>query len=540
MNKIPIFEKARSQNIRFADDEGRTSEPLFFIFFFLVGMFFVILGLRLFQLTVVKGEYFRNLSDENRIREIVIEPPRGQITDRKGYVLAKNTDPDVEATTERILSNRNYFESSAIAHIMGYRQIADLQGVKDDNCLFKLKPGDKIGKKGIEKIFDCDLRGMSGKKLIEVDARGKFLRTLNVIPPTPGKNISLSLDLDLQKKALELLAGKKGAVVAMVPATGEILALVSTPSYNIQDFEDRNNTNIDRYLKDEEQPLFNRAIEGGYVPGSIFKLAIATAALEEKAVTEKTEFEDTGVISAGPLKFGNWYWLQYGKTDGKVDMTKAIKRSNDIYFYLAGAKTGEEKIKKWAEILGYGKKTGIRMAEEVGLIPSPFWKQLKIGDNWYTGDTYNLSIGQGYVTVTPIQTLLVTGVFANNGYICQPQLLKDADPNCKKLPIAKDTLRIINEGMKQACAPGGTGWPLFEFKAKKNKSKEETIQIACKTGTAESHAKSGLPHAWITAYAPFEKPEIALTVLVEEGGQGSDIAGPIARDLLKTYFERSQ
>jgi penicillin-binding protein 2 len=402
-----------------------------------------------------------------------------------------------------------------------------------------LKSEDKIGKKGVEKIFDCDLRGMSGKKLIEVDASGRFLKTLNVIPPTPGKNITLAFDLELQKKALELLKGKKGVVVANDPKTGEILTLVSSPSYNIQDFEDQNSLNIERYLKAEEQPLFNRVTEGAYAPGSIFKLAIATAALEEKSVTEKTEFEDNGVVTAGGLKFGNWYFLQYGKTEGMVDLVKAIKRSNDIYFYLAGEKTGEDKIKKWSEVLGYGKKTGIGMNEEVGIIPNPFWKELKIGDQWYTGDTYNLSIGQGYVSTTPIQTLLVTSVFANGGYLCQPTLIKDAPKNCRKLPISVETIKIINEGMKQACSTGGTGWPLFDFKAKID-NKGTPIQTACKTGTAESHGKSGEPHAWITVYAPYENPQIALTVLVEEGGQGSDIAGPIARDLLKTYFERSQ
>ena len=156
-------------------------------------------------------------------------------------------------------------------------------------------------------------------------------------------------------------------------------------------------------------------------------------------------------------------------------------------------------------------------------------------ENWYLGDTYNLSIGQGYVGTTPLQTVLVTGVFANGGYLCQPQLLKIRNPNdkiqtCKKLPISQKTLSLIKEGMKQACSTGGTGWPLFDFK----------IQTACKTGTAESHIKNGLPHAWITVFAPYENPEIALTVLVEEGGQGSDVAGPIAKEILKAYFERSE
>jgi len=506
-----------------------------YLYFFFIFSFFVVLGLRLFQLTIVRGEYFRSLSDQNRIKELIIEAPRGEITDRKGFVLAKSSLPDVAQIKNRIISHRTYIEPVVIAPLIGYRQIADEKDLNNDNCLYKIGTGDKVGKKGAEAVFDCDLRGIPGKKLIEVDARGKFLRTLNVIPPEPGHNIQLTVDLDLQKKAYELMKDKKGAIVASDPKTGEILALVSTPSFDPQDFEDKNNNMVEEYLSDKEKPLFNRVTAGVYAPGSVFKLAIATAALESKTIDEKTEFEDTGVITAGPLKFGNWYFLQYGKTEGMVDVVKAIRRSNDIFFYLAGAKTGEEDIKKWAEVLGYGKKTGIGLEEEVGLIPSPFWKEENIGDRWYLGDSYNLSIGQGYVSVTPLQTLMTTAAFANNGSLCQPKLLKDEKPNCKKLPISKKTIDLVRVGMRQACSTGGTGWPLFDFKIG-----DKPIQTACKTGTAESHAASGQPHAWITVFAPFDKPEIALTILIEEGGQGSDVAGPIAKELLKTYFERSE
>jgi penicillin-binding protein 2 len=218
-----------------------------------------------------------------------------------------------------------------------------------------------------------------------------------------------------------------------------------------------------------------------------------------------------------------------------VDIVKAIKRSNDIFFYKAGEKTGVEKIKKWAEIFGLGKITGVGLDEKEGLIPSPFWKEETVKDRWYLGDTYNLSIGQGYVGVTPLQMTVMTSVFANGGYLCKPELLKVQSSkfkvqNCKKLSISDKTINLIREGMKEACSTGGTGWPLFDFK----------VQTACKTGTAETPDKTGQPHAWITVFAPYENPEIALTVLVEEGGQGSDVTGPISKELLKTYFERSQ
>ena len=250
-------------------------------------------------------------------------------------------------------------------------------------------------------------------------------------------------------------------------------------------------------------------------------------------------FEDTGVLKAGPLEFGNWYYLQYGKTDGMVDIVKAIRRSNDIFFYKTGDALTPVKIKKWAELLGYGVNTKIGISEAEGLIPSPFWKEETIKDKWYLGDTYNLSIGQGYVLVTPLQVTAATTVFANGGYLCNPQLLKlksktssraDSLNTCKKLPVSQKTLDLVRQGMLEACTTGGTGWPLFDFKP----------SVGCKTGTAESHGEESLPHAWFTVFAPFDKPEIALTVLVEEAGQGSDIASPIAKEILATYFNRSE
>lgn len=538
MKKLPYFQKGESRRMGFSGPSERFSEIAFFGFLIFVGFFLAILILRLFQLTIVKGQYYRTLSENNRVKEFLIEPKRGEIIDRKGFVIAKNLDANTEESfnqikknQDRIISKRIYESPDAIAPLIGYRQLADEKDLKSDNCLYKIKSGDKIGKKGAEKLFNCDLKGEPGKKLIETDSGGNFFRTINIIPPLDGKNIQLALDLELQKKAFELLKEKKGAIVASIPKTGEILTLASSPSFNPEDFESGND--VEKYFTDKDKPLFNRASEGSYPPGSLFKLVTATAALEEKAVDEKTQFEDKGTITAGPITFGNWYFLQYGKTEGMVDIVKAIKRSNDIFFYLAGEKTGVDKIKKWAEMFELGKKTGIGIDETEGLIPSTFWKEATLNDHWYTGDTYNFSIGQGYLGTTPLQMNMVTSAIANDGTYCKPELLKVQ--NCKMLPISQKTLDLIHEGMKQACSTGGTGWPLFDFKAN-----GKSIQTACKTGTAESHAKSGMPHAWITVYAPYEKPEIALTVLVEEGGQGSDVAGPIAKELLKTYFERSQ
>lgn len=576
MNKLPFFQKGDSKGLHFFSTDNKLTENVFFIFIALIFLFVVVLFLRLFQLTIVKGNYYRTLSEQNRLREINIEAPRGDIIDRKGFIVAQSLPPNINSeinqellkNDQKIFSQRIYQNPEVISSIVGYRQIASLEDIKNDHCQYKLKSGDRTGKKGVEKLFDCELRGIPGKKLIEIDARGKYLKTIDVILPQMGAKIQLALDLDLQKKSYELIKDKKAAIVITRPNTGEIITSVSTPGFNSQDFENQINSNIKKYLIDKNNPLFNRVIEGTYPPGSLFKLIVATAGLEEKSIDEKTQIEDTGTIKAGSLSFGNWYFLQYGKTEGIVDIIKAIKRSNDIFFYLVGEKTGVDKIKKWAEIFGLGKKTNIGLDEVGGFIPSIFWKEETLKDHWYTGDTYNLSIGQGYVETTPLQVAMVTDVFANGGYLCKPELLKIRNPkslpagrqgeirNCIKLLISQKTIDLIREGMKQACSTGGTGWPLFDFKIQLNQSKSvksvktektdstdnrfQPIQVGCKTGTAESHAKSGMPHAWITAFAPYENPEISVTVLVEEGGQGSDIAGPIARDILKAYFERSQ
>ncbi len=330
---------------------------------------------------------------------------------------------------------------------------------------------------------------------------------------------------------------KKGTVIAMKPKTGEILTLVSTPSFNPQVFENDSQTEIKKYLKDPTHPLFNRATEAAYPPGSIFKLYIATGALEEKKIDEDYKIVDTGEIEAGPLKFGNWYFLQYGKTDGEVNIVKGIQRSNDIFFYKIGSLLGPERMKYWAERFGFDRRTDLPLEQAEGMIPSPYWKAEVIKDRWYLGDTYNLSIGQGFLLVTPIQVAQSTAAFANNGILCSPQLLKNPPPKCKNLNISKKTLDLMHEGMKQACATGGTGWPLFDFSTATGSAK---ISVSCKTGTAESQSKESQPHAWITTYAPSENPEVVVTVLVENGGEGSSVAGPIAKEVLKEYFVRNR
>ncbi len=562
--KMRMVEKGLVGEVYF----GRKTSPqkivYFYGFVFLTGIIILILGFRLFNLTVVKGSYYLQLSEENRAREITIEATRGTIKDRKGYVLVENKEADIGAVNERINSKRIYHTKEETAHLIGYRQIASGEDLKNDSCITKLKLGDKTGKKGIEALYDCELRGKNGKKLVEVDARGTFLDTLTVVPAQRGKTLTLSLDYLLQKKAYELIKDKKAVVVGAVPDSGELLVYAVSPAFDPQKFED-GQKDVNLYFENKEKPLFNRATEGVYPPGSLFKLFVAAGVLQEQKMNEKEQIEDTGTITAGPLSFGNWYFLQYGKTEGAVDMKKALQRSNDIYFYKAGEKLGPEGIRKWAREFGLGKPTEIGFYEESGLIPSALWKEETLKEKWYLGDTYNMSIGQGYILTTPIQMLYSALPFANGGKHCAPQLLKGGVVSCTNVAANMNTIQIIKDGMKKACEPGGTGWPLFDFKVKNldlwDKKLRDTpsekrasveaqlnrdltywnkIETGCKTGTAESHAVSGNPHAWFTVFAPYENPEIMLTILVEEGGQGSDVAAPIARDILRVYFERRE
>ncbi|MFZ2206235.1 MAG: penicillin-binding transpeptidase domain-containing protein [Microgenomates group bacterium] len=560
-NKLSPVQKIALGDIQFRGIQDPGRKTVFMIFTLGIVIVFIILFIRLFNLTIVKGEYYKRLSESNRIKEILIEPLYGTIRDRKGFVLAENKESNVSNAQDFIRSKRTYYYPEETAHLIGYRQIADTYDLQHDYCMRKLIVGERVGKKGIEQLHDCSLRGVPGKKLIEVNASGKAEGVIAVIPPTSGKDVQLAIDIELQKTAYKALQGRRGVVIVMQPKTGELLAFVSSPSFDPTLFEIGDNK-VKNIINNEEKPLLNRITEGVYQPGSIFKPILAVGALEDDIVTKDYLIQDNGFVMAGALRFGNWYFLQYGKTEGPVNMIKAISRSNDTYFYKLGEKMGPEKIQQWAEKFGLGNTVNIGFPQGEGTLPSPFWKKEILKENWYLGDTYNYSIGQGYLLTTPLQMAYALNAFPSNGYVCIPKFLKGESADCKKLPLSQENIQTIQEGMRQACSTGGTGWPLFDFKirvgpnkptptsdsAKKTSSesaqidtaKYQGIQVACKTGTAESHAKSGIPHAWIYAYAPFENPEIAITILVEEGGQGSDIAAPIARDILKAYFERAE
>jgi len=305
---------------------------MFFILVFSMSIFFIILFIGLFTLTIVKGDYYSRLSEANRIREIPIEPKYGTILDRKGLILADNKDAIVSSPTQNFIrSERTYYYPEETAHIIGYRQLADKNDIATDYCPRKLLPNERVGKKGIEQLYDCELRGTPGEKLVEVNASGKNEGTIAVIPPIDGQTIQLALDIDLQKTAFSALAGRRGMVIAMKPTTGELLIFASSPSFDPTLLEN-GDTRVSTLFDNPEKPMLDRITEGLYPPGSIFKPIIATGALEEGIFTDKTIVQDNGFVMAGSLRFGNWYYLEYGKTEGPVDMLRAIQRSNDTYF----------------------------------------------------------------------------------------------------------------------------------------------------------------------------------------------------------------
>lgn len=513
----------------------------FFPFFLLLVLAFLGLWLKLFWLQIVKGEENKELTEGNRIKIVKVPAPRGVIYDRQGQILVRNRP-----------EGREYIYGEAFAHVLGYLGEAS----KEDFRIIRPRPRVNystfpqqevkvlVGKMGIEKEYDQVLRGEDGGILVETDAAGEVVREIKKQEPKEGKSLTLTLDLGLQKKAFESLKGRKGAVVVSDPRTGEILALVSSPSFdpNIFSLDTSGASEVLEVLSDSGQPLFNRAIAGLYPPGSTFKIVTAIAGLEEGKIDKSTLVEDTGEIKIGRFVFGNWYFYQYGKTEGMVDIIKAIKRSNDIYFYKVGEWLGITKLAEWAKFFGLGQPLGIDIPGEAGgLIPTPEWKKENKTERWYLGDTYITAIGQGDLQLTPLQVNQMAAVIASEGKLCRPHLLKEIiqtntrplsslDNFCQDLKISDENLKLVKEGMKQACEPGGTGWPFFEF----------TPRVGCKTGTAEYGDPQDRTHAWFTVFAPWDKPEIVLTVLLEGAGEGSYQAAPVAKELLKYWFEKSR
>jgi len=504
---------------------------------FIIG--FLLLAGRLFELQIIFGQKNRAIADGNRIKKIIEPAPRGMIYDRSGrevvrnipiykkciavdkcQILAREEALKLEAQNKtedlRLGIGRDYLYGKAVAHVLGY--LGEAGEAEVGSGEYEL--GDLVGRTGVEEKYNTVLNGQSGGELIEVDSLGNKIREIGKIAPVSGKDLFLSVDAELSRTAYEAMEGRAGAVVASEAKTGRILALVSSPSFNPNEITSQS-------LNDPTLPFFNRAIGGAYPPGSTFKIVTATAGLEEGKIDAKTIFEDTGQIRVGDFVYKNWYFTQYGKTEGKINLVRAIKRSTDTFFYKVGEWVGPQKLAEWGRVFGLGKKTGIELPGEVGgLVPDPEWKQQNTGERWFLGNTYHFAIGQADLLTTPLQINMMTGVIANNGKLCQPTVLQGSESQCQDLKLKTETLELIKEGMKGVCSTGGTAFPFFDF----------TPAVACKTGTAEFGDPKNRTHAWLTAFAPVDDPQIVVTVLVEAGGEGSYVAAPIAKKILEVWF----
>lgn len=447
---------------------------------------------RLAVVAIVEHDYYQVLARENRIQVVNLPARRGTIFDRFGEELSADGD-----------QGREYYLGEAGAHVLGYVGGGDRE---------------MTGKDGLELSYDGQLRGRPGSLLVETDAGGEIIREIGRNEPAAGGDLTTTLDKGLQQLAHRLMAGRTGAVAAADPQTGAIRALVSAPAYNPGE--------VAKYLNDSRLPLFNRALGGVYPPGSTFKIITATAALEERKINGQTMIEDAGTVRIGDYSYANWYFTQYGRTEGLLDVIGAIKRSNDIFFYRLGELLGIRALSEWAKFFGAGSQTGIDLpGEAAGVMPDPQWKQMVKKEDWFLGDTLITAIGQGDILMTPLQVNVMTQIMASGGKWCRPHLAGGAE--CKQLDISPKTIGLVTQGMVQVTQAGGTAFPFFDF----------PVPVAGKTGTAEFGADEKT-HAWFTAFAPAEKPRIVLTVFLEGGGEGSRDAAPLAKELLLYWFNR--
>ena len=581
-----------------------------------VGVAFLLIFIRLWHLQVIKGNEFRRLSENNRIRIRENPADRGMLLDRKGRILAHNRpsfevylvpedlkkNPEVLAKVGEMLNmtqdemkskleslkkrppfkavkiksdidwnelallefnrvhlpglivdvrpRRAYHYDDLASHLIGYL------GEVDENELRQSKDspyrlGALIGKYGVEYQWETDLRGVDGGRQIEVDALGREIKPLQSVDPFPGNNLILTIDLDLQRVAEEAFQDKRGALVAMDPKTGKILAMVSKPSFDPDLFA--RNISAEEWkslMENPHHPLQNKGIQGQYPPGSVFKIVTAIAGLESGMITPDTQLTCSGAYPYGNRDFR--CWKEGGH--GTLSLHRAIVESCDIFFYQVGLKVGVDRIAHYANELGLGRATGIRLPhEKPGIVPSSSWKKKRLGVQWYSGETLSFAVGQGYLNTTPLQLVSLISAVSNDGKFYLPQVVERAEniygTVLKECPpveigranISENTLRIIQEALSGVVnEPHGTGWACAL----------KGVKVAGKTGTAQvirmaQNFRKGdmdrMPlkfrdHAWFVAYAPCESPRIATAVLVEHGGFGAAAAVPIAKKVIEKYL----
>ena len=573
-----------------------------------VGLLIIIalLGLRVWQLQIRDGHHYQELARDNRTRSIVLEPARGLLFDRNGQLLANNVPSfnlyvsledvkdrtaiieqvsqhltlDPEELSEKLSKRggktrikvkggltlreaalieshrldlpgvviqpeyqRNYPLGAYASHLIGYVGEVSESQLKQEE-FSELHQGSLVGQYGVEGTYDQYLRGFAGRELIEVDALGHTKQSISVNKPGAGDDLYITIDIRLQKLAEDLLGSESGAIVALDPLTGEILALASQPGFDPNALSrGLSRSQWQQLLQDSRHPLTNRAIQGQYPPGSTFKIIMAAAVLDTRTFHHSDFLTCQGGFHFGRRMYRDWKRGGHGS----VDLNKAIAQSCDVYFYKSGNRMGIETIASYARQFGLGEKTGIDLpAERSGLMPTPAWKEKIKGEPWYPGETISVSIGQGFVLVTPIQMAQVIASVAADGQLAQPRLIHAvrhrgtgmveewSSPQPRRVAISSSIFSKIKEGLASVVTEGTA-----------RRVQSSLVSIAGKTGTAQvvalrSGPQKSIPkeyrdHAWFVAYAPVDRPKIAVAVLAEHMGHGGSAAAPLAKELIEAY-----
>jgi penicillin-binding protein 2 len=569
----------------------------------LVQVALVLVGTSYFSVQVARGAHFRELAENNRLRKVAIEAPRGVIRDRHGLPLVENV-PDYTLRIDRSrskdldaslrfaasvlgdsreeleqalakgkglpdgrpirlagglqLSEMTQFAAAQLeypefevdvdkirlyryahhtAHLLGYLGEVSRSDLERPDSPYR--PGDRLGKKGIEKQYDLPLRGTNGATVLVVDSHGQEKQELDKVPAIPGGDLKLTLDLGLQQHAALLLDGAVGAVVALDPSTGDVLALQSSPSFNPNSFTHRlSREEWQELIENPYHPLQNRALQNAYPPGSIFKIVTALAALDRGLVDS-----NFAVFCPGySIVYGNRFRCHKKGGHGTVNLHSAIKLSCNVYFHALGQKLQIDTLAGYARRFGLGRISGIDLDGEVsGLVPDTRWSKERRKQPWYPGETISVVTGQGPILTTPMQLAVLMAAVANNGYLVKPRLFRNVPAERTSLGIASEHINAVRRGLWAVVNDGGTA----------SAARVQGVEIAGKTGTAQvvrqatwtsndELAEEERDHAWFASFAPFDDPKLVIVVFVEHGGGGSKTAAPIAKALYEKYFRSAQ
>lgn len=540
---------------------------------------FSLLVFRLFDLTILGGSKYRQIVDQNRLQTQPTIAGRGLILDRYGDALAWNMpvylvasasaegkitktylDPaqafklltSSESAQIQQVSERHYKSKLALSTAMGYVGEASSDDLAANA---NLEVGQWVGKTGLEKSLNSQLVGHNGQITWEVDVGQNIITKLKEEAAQAGQDITTSLDPYLSEIAYRSMGDWQGAVVIADGQTGQILSLISKPSYPAEVFaklsgspdeRKQRRTQVSSLLVSPDRPLYNRAVLGSYPPGSIFKPIVAMAGLESGQIDANFQVLDEGVLKVGDYQYGSWMFKQFGHGEGLLNLTRAIARSNDIYFYKVAEATGPDRIAQMANLFGLGKPVGLELTQESGgLVPTPEWKQATLGERWYLGNTYHYGIGQGDLLVTPVQMAQATQVLANGGQKCQLTLLTH-QPECEDLGFQKNNLNIVLQGMIEACSTGGTAASLFSWNTDIGEKTGDSLaqitqgKLACKTGTAEFGAADEKgrrkTHGWMIATVHIDPKFDSNPVQLADFNQFTPIDSSVPSSTLRTIW----